>query len=368
MVTALQVEGRYNNAKVFTDKLESGAYKQIMELCDQPFVAGSLIRIMPDVHVGKGCTIGTTMTVKDKIVPNLVGVDIGCGLLAVKLENGTIDFKELDDFIYRHVPSSKNIRKKAHSYAQDIPLDNLKCGKYIDRNRAEMSVGTLGGGNHFIECNRAQSDGALWLVVHSGSRHMGLEIAEHYQQRAVEKHPELPKNLAYVEGQTFDDYLHDMDIARYYAEMNRQAMIDVLCNGPGLKFHQQISTIHNYLDTSAMILRKGAVSARYGEDLILPLNMRDGSLLCVGKGSDDWNCSAPHGAGRLMSRIQAKCELTLDDFKAQMQDIYTTSVHSHTLDEAPAAYKSADDIIRFIDDTLTIVDVIKPLYNFKAVG
>lgn len=368
MVKSLQIQGRYNGAIVFTDKLEDGAYKQILELCNQPFVASSKIRIMPDVHAGKGCTIGTTMTVKDKIVPNLVGVDIGCGLLAVELQSSDIDFKGLDDCIYRQVPSGRNIRPKAHAYVKDIPLNDLKCGKYVDRKRAELSVGTLGGGNHFIECGRAQSNGALWLIVHSGSRRMGPEIAEHYQQRAIEKHPELPKALAYVEGRAFDDYLYDMDIARAYAEMNRLAMLDVICAELGLRINRKISTIHNYLDTRAMILRKGAVSARYGEELILPLNMRDGSLICIGKGADDWNMSAPHGAGRLMSRSQAKRELDLADFKTEMRDVYTTSVHSHTLDEAPGAYKAADDIIRFTGDTLTIADVIKPLYNFKAAG
>lgn len=368
MTKSLQIKGRYNSAKVFTDNLEAGAFSQILELCDQPFVVGSVIRIMPDVHAGKGCTIGTTMTVRDKIVPNLVGVDIGCGLLAVRLNETALDFKALDNFIYKNIPSGKNTRKTAHRFVKDIALDTLKCAKYIDRKRAELSLGTLGGGNHFIECNQSQSDGALWLVVHSGSRRMGLEIAEYYQKRAVEKHPELPKALAYVEGSAFDDYLHDMDIARRYAELNRRAMIKVICDGLGLTVTKAISTIHNYLDTKTMILRKGAVSARLDEELILPLNMRDGSFLCVGKGCKDWNCSAPHGAGRLMSRSQAKRELNLADFKDQMRDIYTTSVHSHTLDEAPGAYKDGRDIIRFVDDTLTIADVIKPLYNFKAAG
>lgn len=364
----VEIKGKYNTARIFTAQVEETARAQIKELCDQFFAQNSKIRIMPDVHAGKGCTIGTTMTVRGRLVPNLVGVDIGCGLLCVKLGAGRLDLPGLDNFIAKRIPSGRNVRKQAHVLNREIDLGGLKCAKFIDRKRAELSIGTLGGGNHFIEVNRGESDDGLYLVVHSGSRHMGLEIAGYYQRLAVQKQTRLPQSLAYLEGRDFADYVHDMEIACKYAELNRRAMVHEISNGLNLNIISEISTIHNYLDTEAMILRKGAVSAKYNESLIIPLNMRDGSLLCLGKGNADWNFSAPHGAGRLMSRVKAKKALDLNDFKRQMDGIYTTSVNKDTLDEAPQAYKNAADILNYIDDTVTVTEVIKPVYNFKAAG
>jgi Uncharacterized conserved protein len=396
-----EIRGNYNIAKIFTDILEEGAASQIETLCNQEFVKDSKIRIMPDVHAGAGCTIGTTMTITDKVVPNLVGVDIGCGMETIQISNKHLELQKLDKLIYEKIPSGFAVRKTPHRYNEQIDLTELRCLKAVKLDRAQKSIGTLGGGNHFIEVNKDQ-EGRLYLVVHSGSRHLGLEVAKHYQEagyqqlnsnekpdledlitryksegrdKEIEKAlkelknqviTDVPYPLAYVSGSLFEDYLHDMKIVQQFAELNRKAMITEIVKGMRLDVVEQFTTTHNYIDTDAMILRKGAVSAKKGERLLIPINMRDGSLICTGKGNEGWNYSAPHGAGRLMSRTKAKQSFTVSEFKKQMMDVYTTSVNKDTLDECPMAYKNMDHIISNIGPTADIMKIIKPVYNFKA--
>ncbi len=395
------LNGKYNSAKVFTDNIEQDAIAQIIAFCSQPMSEGAHIRIMPDVHAGAGCTIGTTMTITDKVIPNLVGVDIGCGMETVRLKEKHIELQKLDKLIYEKIPSGFAIREKPHRYGEKIDLTELYCYKHIDPLRAEKSIGTLGGGNHFIEADKGE-DGSIYIVIHSGSRHLGVETAKFYQNEAYRrlnkssdkeaaeliarlkaegrekqiqselkklantKTTDVPKHLAYCEGELFEQYIHDMKIVQKFAMLNRQAMMDEIIKGMHLHVEEQFTTIHNYIDTDTMILRKGAVSAQAGEKLLIPINMRDGSLICTGKGNGDWNCSAPHGAGRLMSRSQAKQSFTVSEFKKQMAGIYTTSVNAQTLDECPMAYKSMEDIVDNIGDTVEINEVIRPIYNFKA--
>lgn len=397
----IEINGKHNTAKVFTDVVDEMSVKQITMLCDQAFTAGSRIRMMPDVHAGAGCTIGTTMTIGDKIVPNLVGVDIGCGMETVKLKERHIELQKLDKLIYEVIPSGFDVRKEPHHFADEIDLEELRCAKYVRTERSLRAIGSLGGGNHFIEVDKAE-DGSLYLVIHSGSRHLGLEVAKYYQEQAYRqcngsgqdkvdaliaeykatgrekeiqkalkklmgtKRTHIPKPLCYLEGELFHDYLHDMSIMQRYADLNRRAMMQELLRGMGLHEAERFTTIHNYIDTDAMILRKGAVSAKAGEKLHIPINMRDGSLICIGKGNEDWNCSAPHGAGRLMSRSAAKQCFTLTQFKASMEGIYSTSINRETLDECPMAYKGMEDIVNNIGPTADIVDIIRPIYNFKA--
>lgn len=395
------LNGKYNSAEVFTENIDNQAIAQIIAICSQPFSAGSKIRIMPDVHAGSGCTIGTTMTITDKVVPNLVGVDIGCGMETAVLKEKHIELQKLDKLIYEKIPSGFEIRQKPHRFAEKIDLSELYCIEHINPVRAELSIGTLGGGNHFIEADKG-SDGKIYIVIHSGSRHLGVEVAKYYQNEAYRrlnkssakevqelidrlkaegrerqiqqelkklantKRTDVPKHLAYTEGELFSHYIHDMKLVQKFAEINRQAMMTEIIKGMGLHITESFTTIHNYIDTDSMILRKGAVSAQKGERLLIPVNMRDGSLLCTGQGNADWNYSAPHGAGRLMSRSEAKESFTVSEYKKQMKGIYTTSVNSGTLDECPMAYKSIEDIVNNIGDTVEINDIIKPIYNFKA--
>ncbi|NLT95380.1 MAG: RtcB family protein [Clostridia bacterium] len=393
----IEIKGKYNTAIVFTDNVEGEAIAQITELCNQEFVQDSVIRIMPDTHAGAGCTIGTTMTVTDKIVPNLVGVDIGCGMETLKLKQKDIDLKKLDKVIYDYIPAGFDIRKKQHKYAENIDFNKLICKKHVNLERARLSIGTLGGGNHFIEVNK-DSQGALYLVVHSGSRHLGKQVAEYYQQlaykeltdinrlkaqivkklKAEERENEIQneiekispvkisKQLAYLQGDSFNDYLHDMKLVQQYAVFNRKAIVNEIVSRMGLEVEEQFTTIHNYIDLESMILRKGAISARKGERVLIPINMRDGSLICLGKGNKDWNYSAPHGAGRIMSRRKAKETIRLEEYRKTMEGIYTTTVNRTTLDDCPLAYKPMDEIIENIQDTVEIIDIIKPVYNFKA--
>ena len=399
----LELRGKYNTAKVFTDLIDENAVAQIISLLNQPMSKDQQIRIMPDVHAGAGCTIGTTMTITDKAVPNLVGVDIGCGMETVCIKESFIEVQKLDKLIRAEIPYGFGIRKKIHRYMDKLDITQLYCSKNVDLIRAERSLGTLGGGNHFIEADRGE-DGAIYIVIHSGSRHLGLEVAKYYQEEAYKrlnscskaeidaliarlkaegkekqiqkelkkltntKHTDVPKSLAYTEGNLFEQYIHDMKIVQEYAMLNRQAMMDEIIKGMGLHIRDCFTTVHNYIDTEKMILRKGAVSAQIGETLLIPINMRDGSLICTGKGNPDWNCSAPHGAGRVLSRGEAKATLTLSEFKKQMNGIYSTSVSRDTIDESPMAYKSIDDIVSNIGDTVDINDIIKPIYNFKAGG
>lgn len=395
----LELQGKYNTAKVFTDNADQEGLSQIYSLLNQEFVKGSKIRIMPDMHAGAGCTIGTTMTISDRVVPNLVGVDIGCGMETVVLEDSHVELQKLDKAIHKSIPAGFDIRKNPHPYMNEIDLSKLRCAKVVNMNRAELSIGTLGGGNHFIELDK-DDDGRLYLVIHSGSRNLGRQVADFYQRAAakdLEKRRndckkiiaelkvqgrdteiqekltsrefiKVDKNLAFSEGQLFEDYIHDMAITQQYASLNRRAMVREIVKEMKFKVKESFTTIHNYIEMDTMILRKGAISAKAGEQVLIPLNMRDGSLICVGKGNPDWNYSAPHGAGRLMSRSEAKEKVTLSQFKASMEGIYSTTVTKSTIDESPFAYKPAEEIVENIKDTAEIIKRIKPVYNFKASG
>jgi RNA-splicing ligase RtcB len=397
----IEITGTHNTAICYTGELEPAAEAQIKTVCDRAEFSDCKIRIMPDVHAGMGCTIGTTMTITDKIVPGMVGVDIGCGMETVKLAERELDFATLDKLIRRKIPCGREIRDKEHALNSEIDLTALRCVDEVNIVRARRSIGTLGGGNHFIEAARNEN-GELYLVVHSGSRHIGNEVAKWYQDEAYRtlsggskkqiaetiaalktvgrereisetvkrlkkaETDSIPKDLAYVSGELFDDYVHDMKIIQQFAVLNRQAMTEVILQGMRLTEVERFTTIHNYIDTDSMILRKGAVSAKHGERLLIPINMRDGSLICIGKGNDDWNQSAPHGAGRLMSRTTAFKTLSMDEYADQMNGIFTTSVNKETLDESPMAYKPIDEIISHISPTAEIIERIRSVYNFKA--
>lgn len=396
-----EINGKYNTAKVFTNVIENEAVEQIKTLCNQEFISGSKIRVMPDVHSGAGCTIGTTMTITDKVIPNLVGVDIGCGMETVMIADKEIDLEKLDKLIYEKIPSGRNIRKISHELINEIDLNQLRCTGHVKMDRAIRSIGTLGGGNHFIEAGKDE-EGNIYITVHSGSRHLGLEVANYYQKmgykalnkvsdidiekiidqlknegrekeinktiKEIKKQiiTDIPPALAYVSEELFDDYIHDMKLIQKFAVLNRKAMMDEIIKGLGTEVVEEFTTIHNYIDTDMMILRKGAVSAKKGEKLLIPINMRDGSLICIGKGNEDWNYSAPHGAGRLMSRTKAKKVFNLKNFREEMEGVYTTSVNKDTLDECPMAYKAMEDIVKNIGDTVDIIKRIIPIYNFKA--
>ena len=365
----LERNGTYASAKIFTDKAEPSAVSQIAHLLEQAFVSGSKIRVMPDVHAGMGCTIGTTMTIRDKVVPNLVGVDIGCGMETVLLKDKHIELQQLDKAIHAYIPAGFSIRREPHHFADEIDLSALRCGKHVDLKRAVLSIGTLGGGNHFIELGKDDT-GQLYLVVHSGSRNLGKQVCEYYQNLAADKLGRKGKGadrmLAYLEGEPMEDYLHDMAIIQRYADLNRKAIVKELEKRVKFKIIEQFSTIHNYIDMETMILRKGAISAQAGERMLIPMNMRDGSLLCIGRGNPDWNYSAPHGAGRIMSRSAAKGQITLTQFEQTMKGVYSTTVGKSTIDEAPFAYKPMEEIVTYMADTAEIVKTTKPIYNFKA--
>lgn len=366
-----KIVGAWNEAVVYTDELEESAAVQLKALCNEPFTAGSRIRIMPDVHAGAGCTIGTTMTVTDKVVPNLVGVDIGCGMETMRLAGRHLELQKLDKKIQERIPAGFSIRQELHPLIMEIDLGRLRCreGAKLNLGRAERSLGTLGGGNHFIEVDQDEA-GQLYLVIHSGSRHLGLEVANYYQRQAVRQRQEsgetISQALAYLTGDLLDDYLHDMEIVQRFAFLNRKAIAQEIVRAMKLDIEESFTTIHNYIDLDQNILRKGAISAQKGEKMLIPLNMRDGSLICIGKGNPEWNCSAPHGAGRLMSRSAAKNNFTVSEFQKQMQGIYTTSADASTLDECPMAYKDPSVILESIEDTAEISKRIKPIYNFKA--
>lgn len=374
---------------IFVKNIETKAYEQIKTLINFETYTNSKIRIMPDAHAGKGCTIGTTMTISNKVTPNLVGVDIGCGVLSIKLKNKNINFEKLDQTIRAKVPSGFSIHKQIYS---NFDLFNLKCKDYVDLSRAQYSIGSLGGGNHFIEVGKTENE-EIYLTIHSGSRKLGSDVCEYYQKLAVKKLYEskgisdeflIPKrkktlkkeistkisqtekDLAYLEGNDFNNYLNDMAIVQKYASFNRENIAKIIIQKMDFSEIERFETVHNYIDFNRMILRKGAVSAELGEKLIVPINMRDGSLLCIGKGNENWNYSAPHGAGRLMSRTQAKKLIDIQDFQDTMQNIYTSSVSRKTIDEAPQAYKSLHEILSTIKPTADVIGIIKPLYNFKS--
>lgn len=380
---------------IFAETFEYEAYEQIKKLVNFEAYQDSKVRIMPDAHAGKGCTVGTTMTITDKITPNLVGVDIGCGMLTIRLKNKKIDFAALDQIIKTKVPHGFSIHESSRAL---FGFSNLRCQKHVDLKRAALSIGSLGGGNHFIEVGRHSVTGDLYLIIHSGSRKLGGDTCKYYQdmafRNAIEmgksvkmivdklkaegrqtdiseaiksiKKPAADKDLAFLSGSDFDDYMNDMAIVQRYAMLNRETIAEIILQEAGLQEVDRFETIHNYIDFKRMILRKGAVSAEIGEQLLIPINMRDGSLLCIGKGNEDWNYSAPHGAGRLMSRSKAKEAIGMDEFEASMADVFTTSVTTSTLDEAPQAYKPIDEIMRAITETVEVIGIIKPLYNFKS--
>ena len=388
-------------AKVYEDE----AVEQIRRMCNHDLTEGSKVRIMPDVHFGKGCTIGTTMTITDKVVPNIVGVDIGCGMYTVKLGNVTMDLDmEAVDEAVHFIPSGRELWD---GRIEKFDLQRLRCYRSLKRvERIKRSLGTLGGGNHFIEIDMA-SDGTLYLVIHSGSRNLGKQVAELYQQLAVDLNKgigdyleakeeiirtykeqgrkkeiqealknlkwkketldtTIPEDLCYLSGKYLEDYLHDVEICQEFARRNREKMAEIILEKNGLRGSDGFHTIHNYIDTNEMILRKGAIAAHKGEKVLIPINMRDGSVLAVGRGNPDWNYSAPHGAGRVMSRRQAKDELSVEEYKECMKDVYSTSVNDATLDEAPMAYKSLEDIMDVIKESVDVIEVLKPIYNFKA--
>lgn len=399
----IEIVGKFNTAICYTNMLESAAYSQILTVCNEEAFANSKIRVMPDVHAGKGCTIGTTMTIVDKVVPNMVGVDIGCGMYTVNLGKVDIDFEEFDKAAHT-IPCGRDVWEGRQ---ERFDLTKLRCYRNLkDSKRLERSLGTLGGGNHFIEID-ADEDGTKYLIIHSGSRNLGTQVAFFYQKIAADlnlgkeeyfnkrdeiirtykaqgrrneiektlkkmasewtkKELTMPYDLCYLYGSFMDDYLHDIDICQKFAQRNREKMAEILLEKTGLTAVDSFQTIHNYIDVDEMILRKGSVSAKAGEKLLIPINMRDGSLICVGKGNSDWNNSAPHGAGRLMSRSTAFESLTMEEYEKQMEGIYTTCVNFSTLDESPMAYKNMDDIVENIEPTAKIVAHIKPIYNFKA--
>ena len=397
----MEIRGKVNTAVCYATVIEEEAIEQIRRMCDYEFTEGSRIRIMPDVHAGRGCTIGTTMTITDKAVPNVVGVDIGCGMYTVNLGRGELDLERLDRVVHG-IPSGHNVwngRREA------FDLTALRCFRDLgDTPRLERSLGTLGGGNHFIEIDRGE-DGTNYLVIHSGSRNLGKQVADIYQHLAIdlnrgkdeyfrrrleiieeykasgrrseiqqaldqiewtEKENTIPADLCFLYGSYLEDYLHDVEICQSFARRNREVMAEIILREMGLTVMDAFHTIHNYIDTEERILRKGAIAAHAGERVLIPINMRDGSVLATGRGNEEWNFSAPHGAGRILSRTAAKEQLDLEEFRRAMEGIYTTSVKESTLDEAPMAYKSLEDIIGVIGETVDIIEILKPIYNFKA--
>ncbi len=399
----LEIRGKVNTAVCFATVIEEEAVEQIRRMCDYPIAEGSQIRIMPDVHAGKGCTVGTTMTITDKVVPNIVGVDLGCGMYTVDLGKQEVDLEKLDAACH-FIPSGWNVWEGRQ---ERFDLTALRCYRSLrDTRRLECSLGTLGGGNHFIEVEAA-GDGRRYLVIHSGSRNLGKQVAELYQQLAIqlnrgiggyleareelirtykaqgrrkeiqkalrqlkweaeEKETTIPEDLCFLYGTYMEDYLHDVEICQAFARRNREKMAEIILEQTGLAGGEAFHTIHNYIDVEERILRKGAIAAHRGEKVLIPINMRDGSVLAVGRGNPDWNYSAPHGAGRLMSRTQARKTLSLEEYRREMAGVYTTSVSERTLDEAPMAYKALEDILDVIRDSVDVQEIMKPIYNFKA--
>ncbi len=399
----MEIKGKVTTAVCYASVIEKEAIEQIRTMCDYELTAGSRVRIMPDVHAGSGCTIGTTMTILDKVCPNTVGVDIGCGMYTVKLNEKELDFEQIDAAVHL-IPSGMNVWE---SKTEEFDLTGLRCyGALRDISYLECSLGTLGGGNHFIEIDRA-SDGACYLIIHSGSRNLGKQVAEYYQQRAEDSligkdritrerdklirtmkaqgkdqeiqealeqftrtcgpfAPSMPVALCWLEGPAVTEYLNDVVVCQRFARRSREIMAEIILDKTGLTVSESFHTVHNYIDTDEMILRKGAIAAHKGEKVLIPINMRDGSVIAIGKGNPEWNNSAPHGAGRIMSRAKARSSIDLEEYRKAMQGIYSTSVNENTLDEAPMAYKSLNDIIGVIRDSVDIVEIMKPVYNFKA--
>ena len=399
----LEIKGSVTTAVCYAKVIEDEAIEQIRRMCSCALTENCKVRIMPDVHAGAGCTIGTTTTVVGKACPNVVGVDIGCGMYTVKLTARELDFKKIDE-VCRYIPSGTAVWE---GRTERFDLTQLKCYRSLrDARRLERSLGTLGGGNHFIEIDEA-SDGTFYLVIHSGSRNLGKQVAEYYQKLAVDLHsgkgeylkakdeliakykadgrraeiqtalkelsktynaktPDVPEDLCWLYGSYLDDYLHDVEICQRFAARNREKMAEIILDKTGMESADAFHTVHNYIDVNEMILRKGAIAAHKGERVLIPINMRDGSVLAIGKGNPDWNYSAPHGAGRVVSRKTARETLDMQEYREAMKGVYTTSVCEQTLDESPMAYKSLDDIIDVIRDSVDVIDLMKPVYNFKA--
>lgn len=361
----IEIKGNFANAVIWTNELDSGSEGLIKALCGSVIAEKSKIRVMPDVHPGKGCAVGMTMTLADKAAPGLVGVDIGCGMEVIKIKAKRLELQQLDKVVRDKIPSGMNIRQTPHRFAEGAELERLKCAKNVRIDKALLGIGTLGGGNHFIELDKFES--GYYLIIHSGSRHLGVEVERYYHELAYERTKnEVPYEFAYLEDGLFEDYLHDMDIVQNFAKLNRQAMADEIIKNMKFTALENFSTIHNYIDTENKILRKGAISAKEGERLIIPLNMRDGCLLCTGKGNAEWNYSAPHGAGRAYNRAETLNSFTLSQYKKEMKGIYSTSVSRETLDECPMAYKNPQDIIELIEPTAQITEKLTPIYNYKA--
>ena len=362
------IKGIYAEAKIFTDDVEPYAEAQVKMICDNEVAAGGRICLMPDIHPGKVGPIGLSMTVMDRVIPQLLGVDIGCGMTCVKLNKTSAEFQKLDRVIRENVPSGFDIRNNPHYMTEDFSFDGLRCIGHINRQKAERSLGTLGGGNHFIELDKG-TDGSMYLVVHTGSRHLGEEVAEYYTKLAFqclkEQGKDIPYYMSYLEGEHKKAYLEDVRIIQDYADWNRQIIVREILKGMKWKAAEQFSSPHNYLDDMG-ILRKGSVSARIGESVIIPINMKDGIILGVGKGNEEWNCSAPHGSGRKLKREDVKNRYTVSEFKKEMKGIYSSCIGADTLDEAPAAYRSMDEIVGHIKDTVEVTELLKPVYNFKA--
>lgn len=378
----IEINGAYASAKIYTttDKvtaIEPYAVSQLQMLCDNETVKGCTIRVMPDVHPGKVCTIGLTMTLGDKLMPNLLGIDLGCGMTLAQIKGKNIEFQKLDKVIRDNVPAGFNIRANAHRWADDFDFVSLRCYKHIRVDKAHLSLGTLGGGNHFMELDK-DDEGNLYVVIHSGSRHLGKEVTEHYlnvgQKELATQGIKVPYELTYLTGSNLEDYLHDIQIVQEYAALNRDIILDELTKGMKWKIIDSYSCIHNYVDVSrealdtfhSPILRKGAISAKAGENVIIPINMRDGIILGTGLGNTDWNCSAPHGSGRLMKREDVKSSYTVSAFKSEMKGIYSSCIGKETLDEAPFAYRGMNEILEVIGDTVKVEKVIRPVYNYKA--
>ncbi len=408
----IEIKGQYNNAIIYQSEIDDATREQVQTIVNQPFVEGETIRIMPDCHAGAGCVIGTTMTINNgRVCPNLVGVDIGCGMLLVKLEGvrrEDIDFSDFDKFISTHIPVGKEVYEARQAHFPEIL--NLKCYRELkDSGRFERAIGTLGGGNHFMELD-VDSWGRVFFVVHTGSRNMGKQVADWYQdfadglcnrgldtyfvekanlietykregrkseiqnalkelqKRYHERSEKVPKDLAWLEGSHLEDYLHDMRICQSYASLNRKTICEKVARYFGLDYDKldKFETIHNYIDFDQKILRKGSIDCSEGKLVLIPINMRDGSVVAEGKGNREYNCSGPHGAGRLMSRNQARENISLDDFKKSMDGIYTSCVSGDTLDESPMAYKSIESVLPWIEETAKVLDIIKPIWNYKA--
>ena len=388
----IKLQGKRNSAIVFADKIDKSTKTQISELLREEAYADSKIRIMPDTHSGKNVAVGTTMTVKNRIAPSLVGVDIGCGMEVVFLKEQELDLERLDKAIHALIPAGAKI----HDFpVTSFDFDTLHCKGNVNLERALRSIGTLGGGNHFIEVDRTEA-GELVLVIHSGSRQLGSDVASYYQDQAYRyqckkqrkrvrqsyyddvdtggfvsnkssgSSVQVKRETAVLEGALLKEYLHDLDVVVSFADLNRQTIANLICDDMGLTVTDRFSCIHNYIDTEYMILRKGAISARLGERVIIPLNMRDGALLGKGKGNPEWNFSAPHGAGRACTRTEAKYAFTVEEFKREMKGIYTTTATEGSIDECPMAYKSPSRIFEFIGETVSDYEVIKPIYNFKS--